>query len=115
MPSKNPTIQKAYKDGTITKGQYDKLPDALLLGIIKKKKGGTKKGEVRKTARKAYEPKKGCKCQCPKGHKVCKCGNKGGSGGKKGGKGTKEERHKLGKQAHKAGRPKGGSKVRISK
>ena len=111
MPSKNPTIQKAYKDGTITKGQYDKLPDALLLGIIKKKKGGTKKGEVRKTARKAYEPKKGCKC--PKGHKVCKCGDKGG--GNKGGKGVKEERHKLGKQAHKAGRPKGGSKVRISK
>ena len=25
MPSKNPTIQKAYKDGVITKGQYDKL------------------------------------------------------------------------------------------
>ena len=116
MPSKNPTIQKAYKDGTITKGQYDKLPDALLLGIIKKKKGGTKKGEVRKTARKAYEPKKDCKCSAKKGaHKVCKCGDKGGSGGKKGGKGTKEERHKLGKQAHKAGRPKGGSKVRISK
>ena len=81
MPSKNPTIQKAYKDGVITKGQYDKLPDALLLGIIKKKKVGG--------------------------------GGKGGSGGKKGG--TKEERHKLGKQAHKRGRPKGGSKVRISK
>lgn len=61
MPSKNPTIQKAYKDGVITKGQYDKLSDGLLLGIIKKKgntpkevkpkkpkttkkKGGTKKG-----------------------------------------------------------------------
>ena len=99
MPSKNPTIQKAYKDKVITKGQYDKLPDALLLGIIKKKKGGgggggsggkkggTKKGDERKTARRAYEPKKG----------------------------TKEERHKLGKQAHKRGRPKGGSKVRISK
>ena len=98
MPSKNPTIQKAYKDKVITKGQYDKLPDALLLGIIKKKKGGATK-------------KKDCKC--PKGHKVCKCGDKGGSGGKKGG--TKEERHKLGKQAHKRGRPKGGSKVRISK
>ena len=82
MPSKNPTIQKAYKDGTITKGQYDKLPDALLLGIIKKKKGG---------------------------------GKGGSGGGKKGGKGVKEERHKLGKQAHKRGRPKGGSKVRISK
>lgn len=37
MPSKNPTIQKAYKDGMITKGQYEKLSDGLLLGIIKKK------------------------------------------------------------------------------
>ena len=88
MPSKNKTIQKAYKDGVISKGQYDKLGDALLLGIIKKKgKGGTKKGEVRKTARKAYEPKKG----------------------------TKEVRHKLGKEAHKKGRPKGGSKVEVKK
>lgn len=33
---------------------------------------------------------------------------------KKGG-GVKETRHKLGKQAHKAGRPKGGSKVKIDK
>jgi len=39
MPSKNPTIQKAFKDGVITKGQYEKLSDGLLLGIIKKKKG----------------------------------------------------------------------------
>lgn len=94
MPSKNPTIQKAYKDGKITKGQYDKLGDALLLGIIKKKgKGGTKKGEVRKTARRAYEPK-------PKPKK---------------GKGTKEVRHKVGKEAHKRGRPKGGSKVEVKK
>tara|TARA_R100001443_G_scaffold5457_2_gene14262 strand:+ start:44 stop:301 length:258 start_codon:yes stop_codon:yes gene_type:complete len=85
MPSKNPTIQKAYKDGTITKGQYDKLPDALLLGIIKKKKNGGGGGK--------------------------------GGGGKKGPKkgGVKEERHKLGKESHKPGRPKGGSKVRISK
>ena len=96
MPSKNPTIQKAYKDGTITKGQYDKLGDALLLGIIKKKKGGgTKKGEVRKTARRAYEPKRGS--------------SKGRV------KGTKEVRHKLGKEAHKKGRPKGGSKVEVEK
>lgn len=40
MPSDNPTIKKAFKDGVITKGQYDKLSDGLLLGIIKKKKGG---------------------------------------------------------------------------
>jgi hypothetical protein len=37
MPSDNPKIQKAFKDGVITKGQYDKLSDGLLLGIIKKK------------------------------------------------------------------------------
>ena len=43
MPSKNPTIQKAYKDGVITKGQYEKLSDPLLLGIIKKKKQTRKK------------------------------------------------------------------------
>ena len=96
MPSENKTIKKAYKDGVITKGQYDKLGDALLLGIMKKKKGGgTKKGEVRKTARRAYEPKRGS--------------SKGRV------KGTKEVRHKLGKEAHKKGRPKGGSKVEVEK
>ena len=36
MPSKNKAVQKALKDGKITKKQYDKLPDALLLGIAKK-------------------------------------------------------------------------------
>ena len=39
MPSKNPIIKSAYKEGMITKGQYDKLSDGLLLGIIKKSKG----------------------------------------------------------------------------
>ena len=97
MPSKNPTIQKAYKDGKITKGQYEKLPDALLLGIIKKKNGGTKKGQVRKTARRAYEPKRGS------------------SKGTVKSKGTKEVRHKLGARAHKRGRPKSGSKVEVKK
>ena len=77
MPSKNPTIQKAYKDGPITKGQYDKLSDGLLLGIIKKKKGGgTKKGkgkgtkEVRhklgKEAHKRGRPKGGSKVEVKK-------------------------------------------------
>jgi len=86
MPSKNPTIQKAYKDGVISKGQYDKLSDGLLLGIIKKKRatkgsstGGKSKGKTTK----------------------------------RGGDHTKEKRHKLGKEAHKRGRPKGGSKVEI--
>ncbi len=53
MPSKNPTIQKAYKDKVITKGQYDKLSDGLLLGIIKKKRKGikpnSKKGKAKGT------------------------------------------------------------------
>jgi hypothetical protein len=73
MPSKDPKIQKAYKDGVITKGQYDKLSDGLLLGIIKKKsgKGGMKKTtgtkETRKkTGKEAHKkgrPKKGSKVE----------------------------------------------------
>ena len=81
MPSTNPTIKK--------------LSDGLLLGIIKKKgKGGTTKGETRKTARKAYEP--------PSAASKAK---------KKGGK--KETRKKIGKAKGKPGRPKGGSKVEV--
>ena len=49
MPSQNPTIKKALKDGKISKKQYDKLPDALLLGIAKK---GDKKGGVKETRKK---------------------------------------------------------------
>lgn len=83
--------KKALKDGLITQKQYDKLPSKLLDGIIKKKRGGKKttttKGQVRKTARLAYEK----------------------------GKGTKEVRHKVGKEKGKRGRPKGGSKVEVSK
>jgi len=85
MPSKNPTIQKAYKDGVITKGQYDKLSDGLLLGIIKKKKGSKSKS---------------------------KAGSRTSDREARGGK--KEERHKMGKQAHKSGRPKKGSKLEVS-
>ena len=91
MPSDNPTIKKAYKDGVITDKQYNKLPDKLLLGIIKKKKSSkkptTSKGMERKTGRLAYEK----------------------------GKGKKETRKKVGKEAHKRGRPKGGSKVKVVK
>ena len=89
MPSTNPAIKTAFKDGVITKGQYDKLSDGLLLGIIKKKKSGKKttttKGMERKTARLAYDK----------------------------GKGKKETRKKIGKAAGKPGRPKGGSKVEV--
>ena len=71
MPSKDPTIQKAYKDGVITKGQYEKLSDGLLLGIIKKKsKSGGKsypnketRKKVGKEAHKAGRPKKGSKVE----------------------------------------------------
>tara|TARA_R100001015_G_C4426423_1_gene25162 strand:- start:8 stop:253 length:246 start_codon:yes stop_codon:yes gene_type:complete len=81
MPSKDPEIKKAYKDGVITKGQYDKLSDGLLKGIIKKKKGGssvkstkkkTEKGvkEVRhklgKEKHKAGRPKSGSKVEIKK-------------------------------------------------
>ena len=67
MPSKDPKIQKAYKDGVISKGQYEKLSDGLLLGIIKKKgsKGG-KKETRKKTGKakgKAGRPKKGSKVE----------------------------------------------------
>lgn len=48
MPSKNPTIQKAYKDKMITKAQYDKLSDAVLLGIISKKKKNMKNKPMKK-------------------------------------------------------------------
>lgn len=43
-----------------------------------------------------------------------RAGATGAQSAKKGG-GVKETRHKLGSQAHKAGRPKGGSKVKIDK
>jgi hypothetical protein len=34
-------LEKAVKDGLITKKQMDKMPEALLMGIVKK--GGNKK------------------------------------------------------------------------
>ena len=72
MPSKNKTIQKAYKDKLISKGQYDKLSDGLLLGIIKKKKN-TKNGSARKGqpkgARLAYDDTKDERKKSKKGKK----------------------------------------------
>ena len=58
MPSKDKTIQKAYKDGKITKGQYDKLSDGLLKGIIKKKEA-----QAKQSSKKPMKDKK------PKGRK----------------------------------------------
>ena len=62
MPSKNPTILKALKSGKISKKQYDKLPEALLLGIAKKgdAKGGIKE-KRKKPSGKVGRPKKGSK------------------------------------------------------
>ena len=65
MPSKNPKIQAALKSGKISKKQYDKLPDALLLGIAKRadSKGGVKEKRKKVGAEKgkAGRPKKGSK------------------------------------------------------
>ena len=67
MPSKDKTIQKAYKDGKITKGQYDKLSDGLLKGIIKKKEAQASASRTpvreQQSSKKPNNPKK------PKGTK----------------------------------------------
>ena len=65
MPSSNKQVQKALKDGKISKKQYDKLPDALLLGIARKgdAKGGVKE-KRKKTGSQAHKrgrPKAGSK------------------------------------------------------
>tara|TARA_R110000822_G_scaffold43044_5_gene116540 strand:+ start:1210 stop:1389 length:180 start_codon:yes stop_codon:yes gene_type:complete len=41
-------LVKAVKDGLITQKQHDKMPAALLLGIIKKGGNGGKKGKKKK-------------------------------------------------------------------
>jgi hypothetical protein len=43
MPSDNPKIKKALKDGKISQKQYDKLPEKLLVGIVNSKKKSPKK------------------------------------------------------------------------
>tara|TARA_R100000655_G_C2960370_1_gene188788 strand:- start:790 stop:993 length:204 start_codon:yes stop_codon:yes gene_type:complete len=62
MPSKNPKIVAALKSGKISKKQYDKLPESLLLGIAKKgdKKGGIKE-KRKKASGKVGRPKAGSK------------------------------------------------------
>ena len=56
-------VEKAFKEGRITKKQMDKLPEKLLEGIAKKgdKKGGVKekRKKVGKEKGKAGRPKKG--------------------------------------------------------
>jgi len=62
MPSKNPKILKALKSGKISKKQYEKLPESLLLGIAKKgdAKGGIKEKRKKKSG-KVGRPKAGSK------------------------------------------------------
>ena len=50
--------KKALDDGLLSKKQYDKLPSALLDGIIKSKRGGGKK---KRKAPKKPRGKKGVK------------------------------------------------------
>jgi len=58
-------VEKAFKEGRITKKQMDKLPEKLLEGIAKKsdKKGGVKekRHKMGKEAHKRGRPKAGSK------------------------------------------------------
>lgn len=55
-------VAKKYKEGQLSKKQFDKLPAKLLLGIAKKgdKKGGIKE-KRKKPSGKVGRPKKGSK------------------------------------------------------
>jgi len=48
MPSDNPKIKKALKDGKISQKQYDKLPEKLLVGIVNSKKKSPKNSKGKK-------------------------------------------------------------------
>ena len=56
MPTEQ--LKKAVTDGLLTQKQYNKLPQKLLEGIVKSKKGGGKK---KKAAPKKAPAKKGKK------------------------------------------------------
>ena len=43
MPSQNPKIKSALKSGKISQKQYSKLPEALLLAIVKSKSSKSSK------------------------------------------------------------------------
>ena len=53
-------LKKAVKDGLLTQKQYDKLPQKLLEGIVKSKRGGGKK-KKKAPAKKGKKGKKGKK------------------------------------------------------
>jgi predicted RNA-binding protein associated with RNAse of E/G family len=51
MPSE--ALKKAVKDGLITQKQYDKMPEKLLMGIVKRGgNGGKKKKSSKKKGKK---------------------------------------------------------------
>lgn len=60
MPKHSKAVEKAFKEGKITKKQMDKLPEPLLMGIAKKgdKKGGIKEKRT-KPSGKVGRPKSG--------------------------------------------------------
>lgn len=62
MPKHSKAVEKAHKEGKISKKQMDKLPEALLEGIAKKgdAKGGIKEKRVKKSG-KVGRPKAGSK------------------------------------------------------
>ena len=52
-------LKKALKDGLLTQKQYDKLPQKLLEGIVKSKRGGgKKKAKKKKPVKKGKKGKK---------------------------------------------------------
>jgi len=53
-------LKKALSDGLLTQKQYDKLPQALLEGIVRSKRGGGKKKKKAK-AKANVKGKKGKK------------------------------------------------------
>ena len=57
MPSE--MLKKAVKDGIISQKQYDKLPEKMLLGLVKK--GGNKKSKKKSTTKKKGKKGKGKK------------------------------------------------------
>mgnify|MGYP003635756965 CR=1 FL=1 len=56
MPTE--VLKKALKDGLLTQKQYDKLPEKLLEGIVRSKRGGGKKKAKKKPAPKKKKGKK---------------------------------------------------------
>ena len=56
MPSE--VLKKAVKDGLISQKQYDKMPEALLLGIVKRGGNNGKKKHKSKKGKKGGKKKK---------------------------------------------------------